>query len=161
MFTQPYHVSWVLRLFTHICFRLYFHNLGYCVGTAENSSVAILYPIFVGGSVAMRAAHALLRRQANLASADSAQLASLTRAFSQAVPEVAAAAGPGPSSTGALSALKERLQSGPDLGDFIRGTDLSDYSVYAPKPKVRRPQNKGAFNLNFTIVYSRCHFFPT
>lgn len=27
--------------------------------------------------------------------------------------------------------------SGPDLGDFIRGSDLSGYSVPAPRPKVR------------------------
>lgn len=46
--------------------------------------------------------------------------------------------GPGPSSSAAaLSALRQRLQSGPDLGHFIRGEDHSDYSVYAPKPKER------------------------
>ena len=89
----------------------------------------------------MRAAHALLRRQARLSSVDGTQFA-LTRAFSEAVAETTAA-GPGPSSAAALGALRDRLRSGPDLGDFIRGEDLSDYSVYAPKPKVRRQYNTG------------------
>lgn len=84
----------------------------------------------------MRAAHALLRRQSGIAAVEGSQ--PLARAFSQAAPEaVPAAVGPGPSSAAAVSALRDRLTNGPDLGDFIRGTDLSDYSVYAPKPKER------------------------
>ncbi len=28
--------------------------------------------------------------------------------------------------------------AGPDLGDFIKGSDLAGYSVHAPRPKVRQ-----------------------
>ena len=33
--------------------------------------------------------------------------------------------------------------AGPDLGDFIKGSDLSGYSVHAPRPKVRRRPTAG------------------
>ena len=79
----------------------------------------------------MRAAHALLRRHTGN---EGSQLSSAIRAFSQVATEPQAATS---SSPAALNALRDRLQTGPDLGDFIRGEDLADYSVYAPKPKVR------------------------
>ena len=87
----------------------------------------------------MRAAHLLLRRRA-LAAAGASEPAVCSRGASHIAAEAAAdpaAAGLGPSSAAALAALRQRLQSGPDLGEFVKGSDLADYSVYAPKPKVR------------------------
>ncbi|PRW57176.1 Lipoyl mitochondrial [Chlorella sorokiniana] len=62
----------------------------------------------------------------------------LARAFSAAA-EPAAAVDNGAGA--AVTALRQRLASGPDLGDFIKGSDLSGYSVHAPRPKdkVRKP----------------------
>lgn len=67
---------------------------------------------------------------------------SIARTFSQAAPEAIASSplvdqhAASTSSPPAVSALREKLSNGPDLGDFIRGSDVSDYSVYAPLPKV-------------------------
>jgi hypothetical protein len=85
----------------------------------------------------MRQARFLLQRQA-LAAVAGAEPAATGRALSQLAPEAAShapAAEAGPSSAAALAALRSRLQAGPELGDFIKGTDASAYSVYAPKPK--------------------------
>ncbi|KAI7838168.1 hypothetical protein COHA_008016 [Chlorella ohadii] len=62
----------------------------------------------------------------------------LARAFSAAA-EPAAAVDNGAGA--AVTALRQRLASGPDLGDFIKGSDLAGYSVHAPRPKdkVRKP----------------------
>eukprot|EP00887_Chlorella_sp_A99_P004101 scaffold23.g4101.t1 len=73
-----------------------------------------------------------------------AQLGWLARSFAAqaeaaAQPSTSAAAS---SVAAAIEGLRQRLASGPDLGEFVRGSDLGSkpegYSVYAPKPKERK-----------------------
>ncbi|KAL4452191.1 hypothetical protein ABPG75_007853 [Micractinium tetrahymenae] len=65
----------------------------------------------------------------------------LARPFSAAAePAQAATAEEGVQA--AITGLRQRLAAGPDLGDFICGSDLAGYSVPAPAPKekVRKPE---------------------
>lgn len=82
----------------------------------------------------MQGAHAVLKRRGAFTAIHKDIFTFCLRSFANAAPD--AAGGSGPSTAGAVAALRERLQAGPELGDFINGTDLSSYSVYAPKPRV-------------------------
>ena len=81
----------------------------------------------------MQATYDLLRRQSPMALRQLGKDVFRMRCFAgQAMPDTAE------SIPSAVASLRERLQTGPELGDFIRGgKELSDYSVYAPRPKVR------------------------
>jgi hypothetical protein len=81
----------------------------------------------------MQAAQAVFKRRAAYTAIQKDLFAFCLRSFANTAPDVA---GSGPPPAVAVAALRERLQAGPDLGDFIKGTDISPYSVYAPKPKV-------------------------
>lgn len=90
----------------------------------------------------MRAAQTLLRRSLlpGTTSGDpGAGIRFASQLAAEAATPSASAAEAGPSSAAALAALRQKLQAGPDLGDFIKGSDLESYSVYAPKPKVSTP----------------------
>ncbi|KAL4426082.1 hypothetical protein ABPG77_002668 [Micractinium sp. CCAP 211/92] len=65
----------------------------------------------------------------------------LVRSFSAAA-EPAQAANAEEGVQAAIMGLRQRLAAGPDLGDFIRGSDLAGYSVPAPPPKekARKPE---------------------